>query len=72
MKALVGLSLIFLLCGVGYWAIVVYPEAVWYRAVTAEDIDDIVQQHLIGGRPVRRLLMTAPEVDPAAVGPEDG
>ena len=31
---------------------VVYPEGVWYGAVTEEDIDRIVEQHIINGLPV--------------------
>jgi (2Fe-2S) ferredoxin len=34
---------------------VVYPEGVWYTYVDASDIDDIVNEHLIGGRVVERL-----------------
>lgn len=40
---------------------VVYPEAVWYTFVDAEDIDEIVESHLKNGRPVQRLLL-APDV----------
>ena len=36
---------------------VVYPDAVWYGRVTEADVDEIVEQHIIGGRPVERLLM---------------
>jgi (2Fe-2S) ferredoxin len=35
--------------------IVVYPEDVWYAGVQAEDLPEIVQSHLIGGKPVARL-----------------
>lgn len=35
--------------------VVVYPEAVWYGGVRPEDAAEIVQQHLVGGRPVERL-----------------
>jgi (2Fe-2S) ferredoxin len=35
--------------------VVVYPEAVWYGHVTLEDVDEIVREHLVGGRPVERL-----------------
>ena len=34
----------------------VYPEGIWYYGVTADDVADIVDGHLIGGRPVERLL----------------
>lgn len=34
---------------------VVYPEGVWYGAVTEEDIDRIVEQHIINGLPVEEL-----------------
>lgn len=36
---------------------VVYPEGVWYTYVDANDIDDIVSEHLIGGNVVQRLLL---------------
>jgi (2Fe-2S) ferredoxin len=35
--------------------IVVYPEAVWYTYVDQEDIDEIIDSHLIGGNVVDRL-----------------
>jgi (2Fe-2S) ferredoxin len=38
-------------------SVVVYPDAVWYGKVTEADVDEIVEQHIIGGRPVERLLM---------------
>ena len=31
--------------------VVVYPENVWYWGVTPDDADEIVREHLIGGRP---------------------
>ena len=39
-------------------ALVVYPEGTWYHIESTSDIDDIIQQHLIQGQPVTRLLMT--------------
>jgi (2Fe-2S) ferredoxin len=41
--------------------VVVYPEAVWYSYVDTEDIDEIVDSHLKGGKVVERLLI-APTV----------
>lgn len=37
--------------------VVVYPEAVWYGHVTPADAAEIVQEHLINGRPVERLRL---------------
>lgn len=35
--------------------IVVYPEGVWYSYAGKEDIDAIIEEHLVHGRPVERL-----------------
>jgi (2Fe-2S) ferredoxin len=35
--------------------LVIYPEAVWYTYVDREDIDEIIDQHLVHGRVVDRL-----------------
>jgi (2Fe-2S) ferredoxin len=37
--------------------VVVYPEGVWYGGVTPADVPEIVESHLVGGRPVERLLV---------------
>lgn len=34
---------------------VVYPEGVWYTYVDRDDIDEIVDRHLVGGEIVERL-----------------
>ena len=34
---------------------VVYPEAVWYTFVDQQDVDEIINEHLVGGRVVDRL-----------------
>jgi (2Fe-2S) ferredoxin len=38
-------------------SVVVYPEGVWYGGVTVADVPEIVEQHLVGGRPVERLVL---------------
>ena len=37
--------------------VVVYPDAVWYARVKPEDVREIVDEHIVGGRPVERLRM---------------
>jgi (2Fe-2S) ferredoxin len=41
-------------------SVVVYPDAVWYGGVTLGDIDEIVEEHIVGGKPVERLLIKDP------------
>ncbi len=38
---------------------VVYPEGVWYSFVDRADIDEIIDQHLVGGQRVERLELPA-------------
>ena len=40
-------------------ALVVYPEGVWYGDVSVDDVEEIVDEHLVGGRPVERLRIQA-------------
>lgn len=35
--------------------LVIYPDAVWYTYVDREDIDEIIDEHLVHGRVVERL-----------------
>jgi (2Fe-2S) ferredoxin len=50
--------------------LVIYPEAIWYAGATADDADEIVAEHLLGGRPVERLRYRFPEDDEQAPGGE--
>lgn len=37
--------------------LVVYPDAVWYTYIDEHDLEEIVQSHLVEGRPVERLRL---------------
>ena len=36
---------------------VIYPEGIWYHYESRKDIDEILDTHVIHGRPVERLLL---------------
>jgi (2Fe-2S) ferredoxin len=36
---------------------VVYPQAVWYTFVDKDDIDEVIESHLINGKVVERLVV---------------
>jgi (2Fe-2S) ferredoxin len=42
-------------CGWGPM-MVVYPDDVWYCGVQQADLPEIFQSHIVGGKPVERLL----------------
>ena len=51
--------------------LVVYPEGVWYGHVTPDDVDEIIERHILGGEPVERLVLppealTGREPEPGA------
>jgi len=49
---------------------VVYPEGIWYGHVTLEDVDEIIEKHLIGGEPVERLRI--PDDELTGIEPPEG
>lgn len=43
-------------CAIGA-AVMVYPDGVWYAQVRAEDVPEIVEEHIVNGRVVERLAL---------------
>lgn len=43
---------------------VIYPEGVWYRFETEQDVAEILRSHVLGGRRVERLALS---IDPATI-----
>lgn len=50
--------------------LVVYPEAVWYGGITTADVPELVQAHLVGGKPVARLVIPDEKLTGKAPNPE--
>jgi (2Fe-2S) ferredoxin len=40
---------------------VVWPDGIWYRNATPEVLERILQEHVIGGRPVSEFIIAAPD-----------
>jgi (2Fe-2S) ferredoxin len=51
-------------CSIGT-AVLVYPDGVWYGQVTAEDVPEIIEEHLIKGNVVERLALIEISEPPA-------
>lgn len=43
-------------CSIGT-AVLIYPEGIWYGQVRAEDVPEIIEEHLIKGKIVKRLAL---------------
>ena len=43
-------------CAIGA-AVLVYPDGVWYAQVRAEDVPELVEEHIVNGRVVERLAL---------------
>lgn len=49
----------------------IYPEGVFYCQVHEEDVPELIEEHLVKGRVLERLLYTEPETQTAVVDFED-
>ncbi len=49
-------------CAVGPVALV-YPDGVFYQNIKVDDVPEIVEEHLLKGRIVERLVSHAPGTD---------
>jgi (2Fe-2S) ferredoxin len=38
-------------------SVVIYPEGIWYQVATKEDVDEVLQKHLVEGGRVERLML---------------
>jgi (2Fe-2S) ferredoxin len=43
-------------CAVGA-AVLIYPDGIWYAQVQATDVPEIIEEHLLNGRIVERLML---------------
>ncbi|WP_239451698.1 (2Fe-2S) ferredoxin domain-containing protein [Elioraea rosea] len=44
--------------------VVIYPEGVWYKVETKNDVDEVLAAHLVAGGRVPRLMLTEHHVPP--------
>jgi (2Fe-2S) ferredoxin len=42
---------------------VVYPEGIWYTFIDEEDVDEIIDSHIVNGEPVERLRLAQAATD---------
>lgn len=55
-KARINRASCFDRCGEGP-LLVIYPQAIWYTFVDNDDIDEIIESHLMNGKVVERLTV---------------
>ena len=51
--------------------VVVYPDDVWYGGVTVDDVERIIDEHLVGGRPVEFLILEDEDFERSQRGPKE-
>jgi (2Fe-2S) ferredoxin len=49
----------------------VAPDDVWYGAVTVEDVERIIDEHLVAGNPVEFLRLTNEDFEMSQRGPKE-
>ncbi len=51
--------------------VVVYPDNVWYGGVTVDDVERIIDEHLVGGHPIDFLLLDDDDFERSQRGPKE-
>lgn len=44
--------------------VIIHPDGIWYQRVTPDDVGEIIDRHLVGGKPVERLINPELRVKP--------
>lgn len=47
--------------------VVVYPEQTWYGGVKIDDVEEILQNHIVNNKPVERLFIKHPKFNKDAI-----
>jgi (2Fe-2S) ferredoxin len=45
-------------------AVVIYPEGVWYKVTTREEVDEVLTRHLLDGGRVEELMLQPSDLPP--------